>query len=246
MNTFNNKVYIVTGAGHSPGIGFQIAHDLLSNGANVIVNSRTFSNEWSVAKYPNLHLLAGDITNVDVQKSIIKYAVDNFNEINGIVNAAALTGAAQYDNDGILTRETWTSNFLINVIAIYELAQRSKPYINNGSIVNISSRAAIQEHVGANLAYVIAKTAMLKLTKRLALDFAPNANVNAICPAFTETTRLFSLLGDNYEAMRDKFIENSPMKKTITPNDISQTALSLMQNKMITGQVIPVCGGTSL
>ena len=41
-----SKTYIITGAGHFPGLGANSAKYFLEKGHNVVVNSRSFDNDW--------------------------------------------------------------------------------------------------------------------------------------------------------------------------------------------------------
>jgi 3-oxoacyl-[acyl-carrier protein] reductase len=250
MNQITNLkdlVIVLTGAGHMPGIGSQTALNLLTLGSRVVVNSRTFDIEWNKLQiaYPDhLLLVLGDITDILIQSQLISSAINKWGRIDGLVNNAS-TGPATYDNQGLLTRDSWNDNFLVNVVAVYELCLKAKAYIKEGSIVNISSRAALKPGVGNNLAYGVSKAALIRLGNQLAVDFAPDVTVNTVCPGFTESQRIKNIFGDKYLELEECWRNNSPMKQVINPSTVASTIIHLLSNKMITGQTISVCGGAS-
>jgi NAD(P)-dependent dehydrogenase (short-subunit alcohol dehydrogenase family) len=125
-----NPVYLITGAGHFPGIGSEVAVQLLTGGKNVAVNSRQFDESWSnlLQLYPdNLILFAADITDPAQQKEFIQQAVTRWGRIDGLVNNASPTTTGVYDN-GILNRSSWQDNFILNVIRTMSKKHIETPY----------------------------------------------------------------------------------------------------------------------
>ena len=74
----NTKTAVVTGAGHFPGIGSQIALDLLMQGYNVAIISRSIDAEWyqKLSLYSNLFLFIGDITDDKTQQNFLKETIN--------------------------------------------------------------------------------------------------------------------------------------------------------------------------
>lgn len=77
------------------------------------------------------------------------------------------------------------------------------------------------------------------LTKVLAKALAPDVRVNAIAPG------TITMLGDPPEWETD-FIKLAPLRRTGTPNDITDAVLYLIHAKFITGQTLVVDGGRTL
>jgi len=245
----NAKTAIITGAGHFPGIGSQIALDLLVQGHNVAIISRSIDAEWyqTLSKHSNLLLFTGDITDDNTQKNFLKETINLFRRLDYLVHNAS-SGPADYDKNNLLTKTTWIDNFDINVITVYNFSNLCRTYLKEtkGAIVNISSRAALMNKVGNNLAYSVSKAALLKLTQELAIELGPEITVNSVSPAFVDTARLRKVFGNRFENLKAQRSTNSPTKQTVTVEDVSQVVITALTTRAINGQNISVCAGASL
>ena len=245
----NTKTAVVTGAGHFPGIGSQIALDLLMQGYNVAIISRSIDAEWyqKLSLYSNLFLFIGDITDDKTQQNFLKETINLFGQLDFLVHNAS-SGPANYDVNNLLTKTTWIDNFDINVITVYNFSHLCRPYLKEtkGAIVNISSRAALMNKVGNNLAYSVSKAALLKLTQELAIELGPEITVNSVSPAFVDTARLRKVFGDEFDNLKLKRSTNSPTKQTVTVEDVSKVVITALTTRAINGQNISVCAGSSL
>lgn len=237
------KTAAITGAGHYPGIGSQVALDLLESGNNVAIISRTFDSFWYrlTEKYKEtLVLYTGDISDQHIQKDFLSTINDTFNQLDYLVNNAS-SGSAEYTEDYLISSNTWVENFNINVITVYNFSCLCRRYLKEtkGSIVNIGSRAATMNKVGNNLAYSVSKAALLKLTQEMAIDFAPEITVNAVSPGFVDTARLRNIFGNNFDSIQKT-------RLAVSVHDVSQMILTVLRTKAINGQNISACGGTNL
>jgi ketoreductase RED2 len=243
------KTYIITGAGHFPGIGSSTALKLIKEKNNVVVNSRSFDDQWHEIKkqFPDQIILAcGDIADVDTQQTLVDLAIDQWKGIDGLINNAS-TGKAEFLNDQI-TRDCWNNNFQINVVSAYELSYLCYPYLKktNGSIVNVSSRASLQPGVGNNMAYAVSKAALNHLTRQLALIFSPEITVNTICPGWTDSQRLQKILGDGYKEKSEKFRSRVLIQEFVDPDQVADSIAYLLTARQITGQLLSIDGGASI
>jgi len=242
------KVFLITGGGHFPGIGSAIAVKLLETGNAVAVVSRSFDPEWN--EYQNkfsddLLLISADITNAEVQDQIIASTVSKWQRLDCLINNAAPTDRPVYHND-LLDRESWNLNHLLITVVAYELSLKCIPYLkqNQGSIINVGSRAGVQSGCGNNLAYSTSKAALHHLTKELALYHAP-VRVNTIAPGLVITQRLSNVYTSNTSARLNQWLESSLLHQEITADDVADTAIYLIGAKNVTGQLINVCGGVT-
>ena len=112
----------------------------------------------------------------------------------------------------------------------------------SGSIINVSSSAAIEGNEG-RLAYASAKAAMIASTKVMAKELAKfNIRVNAIAPGLTETDMMRN---STTEHSLEKTLERTCMKRVGRPEEIANVVLFLSSDlsSYMTSQVLRVDGG---
>jgi NAD(P)-dependent dehydrogenase (short-subunit alcohol dehydrogenase family) len=103
---------------------------------------------------------------------------------------------------------------------------------------------------------VAAKTALVGLTRTLALELAPyNITVNTVTPGAVDGQLLINYIkrlageqGKTYEQFRKEFASPIPMGRFIAPEDIANLEVFLSSElaRNITGVEIPVDGGGSI
>lgn len=122
-----------------------------------------------------------------------------------------------------------------------------------GSVVNISSMAAIQAISGA-MGYAAAKAAIDNFTRWMAVDlaqrFGDGLRVNAIAPGFFVTKQNRNVLLNNdgsYTERSKTILGHTPMGRFGDPDELVGTAVWLCSDaaSFVTGVVIPVDGGFS-
>jgi len=248
-NNFRDRVYIVTGAGHRPGIGSSLVQRLMDLGACVLVNSQNFDPDWLTELHQSsrINIVKGDICRSDVQQSLIDGAIARWHRLDGVINNAS-TGAAEFDEHGLLSRETWKQNFLINCTAVYELCMRSRDHLitTRGSIVNIASRAASKPGSGNNVAYAVSKSALVRLSQELALQFAPEIRVNSVNPGLVASQRIRNIMNDAYSDFEDKWRMSSKLDGPIPADHVVSSVLFCLAVPSITGQNIGISGSAAL
>lgn len=116
-----------------------------------------------------------------------------------------------------------------------------------GAIVNISSMGGLMALPSA-AAYVTAKTAVIGLTRSVAVDAAPfGIRCNAVAPGFIDTDMTRAVLAKD-PARRDKIEGRIPGHKFGTPDDIANAVFFLASSQAahVNGVVLPVDGGYSI
>ena len=114
---------------------------------------------------------------------------------------------------------------------------------NGGSIINLASLNAIQPAEGLGL-YCATKAAVDMYTKCAAMELGPHGiRVNSIGPGLVDTP-LAALLNQT-PAIKASFVENAPLGRTGTPDDVAGVALFLASDdaSLITGDLLRVDGG---
>ena len=110
-----------------------------------------------------------------------------------------------------------------------------------GRIINISSVSGQMGNAGQTN-YSASKAGIIGFTKSIAQELGSrNIRANAIAPGFIETEMTQKLS----EEVRQEWIEDIPLRRGGTVNDVANLALFLASDlsEYITGQVISVCGG---
>lgn len=238
-------VYIVTGAGS--GIGRAIARELLTSGAAVALVGRRLDHLQEAAGDQRRALCCpADISDPALVSRTVQEVVARFGRIDGLVNNAGIARFAPVDQSDLHDLDLMLD---VHVRGPILLIQACLPYLraSGGSILTISS-------VGGDLAmpnrslYGATKAAQNSLTKSLALELAPLVRVNAILPG-PVTTPMYGDLGLDEAAttrLRAAMIEQTPMKRFGTPDEVARWATLLLDPKhsaWITGALIPVDGG---
>lgn len=116
-----------------------------------------------------------------------------------------------------------------------------------GAIVNISSMGGLMALPSA-AAYVTAKTAVIGLTRSVAVDAAARGvRCNAVCPGFIETDMTRAIL-EKDPARRAKIEGRIPGGIWGTPQDVAAAVhfLASPASRYINGVALPVDGGYSV
>ncbi|MCS7125406.1 MAG: SDR family oxidoreductase [Aigarchaeota archaeon] len=244
------KVAIVTGGAR--GIGFAISSRFAKEQAKVaIFDIDIFKAEEAVRKIKEeveeaeVIALQVDVSDFDSVKKGVEQVVKKFGKIDILVNNAAIHLGKPFHEEPL---EYWEKQFKINVLGTVIPSQLVVPHMikaGGGSIVNISSKAAITGEPG-HAAYSSLKGAILSLTLAMAVDLAPyKIRVNAICPGPTETDLLYSA---TTEEDRKRMSERAPLKRLAKPEDIASAALYFASDDSayVTGQRLSVDGGMTI
>ena len=230
---------IVTGG--STGIGKAIAIHLAKAGAEIFVFSRTGKFKTDDVKINNLHHIKIDIINSkELKENVDKIGAGG---LDFVVNNAGITTKSKVAN---LNIEDWNNIQEVNVNAAMNLSRFSFPYLqkatNTGRIVNITSMTS---YLGFNdvVAYTVSKTALLGLTRGLAVEWANNnILVNSVSPGWIKTNMNKQVVDQEREK---KILNKIPLGEYGSSDDIATMVWYLIApvSKYITGQDFPVDGG---
>ena len=149
-----------------------------------------------------------------------------------------------------ITIEEWQQVLDVNLTGTFHLCQVVLPGMVEagwGRVVNISSSST---HGGQPYlsGYVAAKSAVVGLTKSLALEHGPDGiTVNTIPPGFIDTPMLQAdaARGRLGPGGVDDAVARTPVRRIGRPEDIANACVFLCQDESsyITGQVLGVNGG---
>jgi 3-oxoacyl-[acyl-carrier protein] reductase len=245
MNLLKGKVAIITGA--TRGIGKGIALKFAQEGANVAF---TFVSSEAQAievikeleafgiKAKGYKSNAGSFSDTE---ELVNKVVEDFGTVDIVVNNAGIT------KDGLLMRmseENWDDVMDINLKSVFNMTKAvMKVFLKNrnGSFINMSSVVGVQGNAGQSN-YSASKAGIIGFTKSVAQELGSrNIRSNAIAPGFIAT----EMTGALDEKVVAGWLENIPLKRAGTPEDVANVALFLASDmgSYVNGQVISVCGG---
>lgn len=253
MKRFTNKVAVVTGA--AQGIGQAIALRLAQEGAQVAVLDLK-DTAAAVAACQAAGAEAVGLT-VDVSKkqsiaAAIQHILETWGQIDIWVNNAGI-----FDDTPLveLSEARWDKVIEINYKSMFLCAQLAVPSMQAqrwGRIINIASMAA-KVAFPDEVAYCSSKSAILGLTRALAVELGPHGiTVNAICPGPIDTemlTHTYQALADRHEVTlaewRSQILKTIPVGRYGQPADVAGLAAFLASDDaaFINAQAINIDGG---
>ncbi len=197
VGILDGKAAIVTGSAR--GIGRATAELLAEHGAKVLINDLDgdVAEQAAGEIQGDTTVFAGDLTKPGVPDELVKKALDDFGQLDIIVNNAGYTW------DGVIhkmTDEQFQAMLDIHTVVPFRIVRAAAPYLRETAkkeresgeevfrkIVNVSSISGTMGNAGqAN--YSAAKSGVVGLTKTLAKEWGQfKINVNAVAFGFVET-----------------------------------------------------------
>ncbi|MEZ5709791.1 MAG: SDR family NAD(P)-dependent oxidoreductase [Blastomonas sp.] len=242
------KTALVTGGGR--GIGRVIATQLVDNGANVVIATRTEASGRDVAeelraKGGKVELVALDLSTREACDSAVKAAADAFGGLDLLVHNSAIFPFTPFEN---LEDGEFDAVMRTNLYSFMWLSRAALPYMKksgNGRIVGISSLIGNHAWLAGLDAYAASKAGMNGIARSLAIEFAKfGATVNVIEPGLIIDDRSPRM----DDATRDLIVPNIPMKRAGLPSDIANAVMFFCSptSQFVTGQALIVDGGHML
>ncbi|GAA5899381.1 uncharacterized protein JCM6883_005201 [Sporobolomyces salmoneus] len=254
------KVCLVTGGGS--GLGEIMATGLVKNGAKVYIASRKEAALKAVAERltkegpGSCEYIVADLGSKEGVDKLCAEVKRRTDKLHVLVNNSGTTWGAQFTD--FPEKSGWDRVIATNVKSVYyvtaglvELLAKDSTNLDPGRVVNITSIAGISPVAdGSKLAepghglwsYNASKAAANHLTKSLAITLAPrNITCSAIAPGVYKT----NMTARGFAKDEESILENQPMGRTGTPEDIAGLLLFLVSRAgaHITGNVIHSDGG---
>ena len=269
MDILEGKTAIVTGSAR--GIGRATAELLAAHGARVLINDLDADVAEQTASEIDgeTAVFGGDLTQDGVPEALVQRAIDDFGQLDIVVNNAGYTWDAMAHK---MSDEQFRAMLEIHTVVPFRLLRAAAPYLRDAGkadkeagqevfrkVVNVTSISGTQGNLGqAN--YSAAKAGLVGLTKTLAREWgAFKVNVNAVAFGFVET-RLTAASDDGGETIErggqeirlgipQKMREMAPMiiplGRPATPEDAAGPIFFLCSpwSNFVHGQVITASGG---
>lgn len=252
--SMKDKICVITGG--SRGLGYYMAQGFLEAGAKkVYITARKaapcLEAAQELSKFGECIALPGDVCSMDDIQKLVTDLSQKESQIDVLVNNAGAGWGASLEE---FPEKGWDKVMDLNVKAPFFLIQALLPMLKKGkspektaSVINIGSVAGIVAESISNYSYGPSKAAIHQLTRNLAKDLAnSHIRVNAIAPGrfYSKMTEYVSTDKAAFEAECAAI----PLHRWGTDEDIAGVAIMLASKAgaFITGQIIPVDGGTTL
>ncbi|WP_341284920.1 SDR family oxidoreductase [Priestia megaterium] len=230
----SKKIVIIGG---SSGIGFESAKQVIAQGAEVIIASRS-KNKLQNAK-EQLGARATAFTLDTTQEQQVQSFFEKVGQFDHLVVSAAETSSGSFlDTNTTQARQLFENKFWGQYYAAKYGAPKVLPH---GSITLFSGVVAYKSMVGSSMLGAV-NAAVSNLGQTLALELAP-IRVNIISPGIIDTPSRSKMP----EEIRNHFYatvgNKLPVKRIGRAEDVAQSVLYLLQNSFVTGTVLHVEGG---
>ena len=243
-----NRTVIVTGG--AKGIGGSCSRVFYRNGWNVaILDIDELGDRLAGELGERALFIRTDVSSESAVIDAMAQVKEKFGETEVLVNSA---GIQRYSTVTQTTEEEWDLVMNVNLKSAFLCAKHSIPSmkrLGRGLVVNVSSVQAFitQNNVAP---YTTSKTAMLGLTRSIAVDYAPEIRSVAICPGTVDTPMLRSAIRESPdpEVVLQECIDMHLTHRIGTSDEIAELIYFLSEGKMtfLTGQSIRVDGGLGL
>ena len=268
MRVLDGKAAIVTGSAR--GIGRATAELLAEQGARVLINDLDADKAEQAASEigGETAVFGGDLTKEGVPDQLIQKAVDEFGQIDIIVNNAG------YTRDNVIHKmsdDEFQAMLDIHTVVPFRILRAAAPHLREPAkkekeegkevfrkVVNVSSISGTMGNAGqAN--YSAGKAGVVGLTKTLAKEWGQfKVNVNAVAFGFVETRLTAAKESGNVmtkdgeeiqlgipEQMRAMAAMIIPLGRPASPEEAAGPVFFLCSpwSNYVHGQVLNVTGG---
>jgi NAD(P)-dependent dehydrogenase (short-subunit alcohol dehydrogenase family) len=233
------EVALVTGG--SAGIGRAICEALLAQGRSV-VNLDYNKPDWS---HDKLVSFQADLTQQEETRAIAREITSRY-AVTALVNNAGATRPGTIDTATMDDLDYVVDLHFKASILLVQAALPALRACGRGRIVNMSSRAGLGK--AERIVYAATKAGLVGLTRTLALELGGDGiTVNAVAPG-PIATELFRKSNPEGAPQTQRILDSIVVKRLGTPEDVARAAMFFLapENGFVTGQVLYVCGGTTL
>lgn len=253
MGFLKNKRILVTGIASTRSIAYGIAEAMHQQGAELAFtyqNDKLKSRvEEFAAEFNSKIVLPCDVANDQSITELFTELKKTWPMFDGFVHAIAYAPADQLDGDYVnsVTREGFAIAHDISSYSFAAMAKASRAMLNpHASLVTLSYLGAERAIPNYNV-MGLAKASLEANVRYMANAMGPQAiRVNGISAGPVRTLAASGI--KNFKKMLTHCEQVTPLRRTVTIEDIGNTAAFLCSNLAsgITGEIIHVDGGFSI
>jgi NAD(P)-dependent dehydrogenase (short-subunit alcohol dehydrogenase family) len=243
-----DRVAVITGG--SRGLGREMAVAFAEHGATVVVASRkadacvALAEEITAATGRKALGIGCHVGRWDDCDALVERVYGELGHCEVLVNNAGMSPL--YPSLPEVTEELWDKVIAVNLKGAFRLTSLIGTRMaeqNGGSIINVSSVAAVQPSP-VELPYGTAKAGLNALTLGAARAFGPKVRVNTIMPGpfLTDISKAWDL-----DAFKKNAATNIPLRRGGEPAEIVGAALYFASDasSYTTGSILKIDGGAA-
>jgi 3-hydroxybutyrate dehydrogenase len=253
------KCALITGS--TQGLGLAAARCFAQAGCHIVLNGFAAPAEIAalraqIESYGVRTLYCGaDLRNTaEIERMMV--AAEAFGAVDILINNAVVRHADPVEEFPVAK---WEEGIAVNLSSAFHTIRLALPPMrkkNWGRILNVSSIYGLRGAAN-RIAYVTTKTALIGLTRAVALEtLGQNITCNAVCPGTVPTPvheatmeKMMASEGlERREAQRRFLAGKQPSGRFIPGEDVAALMLFLCgpESREITGAALPIDGGWSI
>ncbi|MBN8207250.1 enoyl-ACP reductase FabI [Bacillus sp. NTK071] len=252
--SLENRTYVVMGVANKRSIAWGIAQALSSAGARLIftyAGERLEKNVRDLAATLDRDdsvILPCDITNDEEIDATFNQIKEEVGVIHGLAHCIAFAKTEELKGEYLeTTREGFMLAHNISSYSLTAVSKAARPLMSEGGSILTMTYLGGERVVNNYNVMGVAKASLDASVKYLANDLGKdNIRVNAISAGPIRTLAAKGI-GD-FNSVIKEIEEKSPMRRTVTKEDVGNTALFLMSDLSggITGEMIHVDSGYNI
>ena len=226
--------------GGASGIGRAVAHALAADNCRVTVADRNAEGARTVAAELGEPHTAATVEVTD--EASVRALFEHAGALDVVVNTAGYSGVGLITD---LAVEDFRSVIDVCLTGAFLVIKHAAPRLRDGgALVSLSSLNGRQP-AAAMSAYCAAKAGLSMLTQVAALELAPRGiRVNAVAPGFVHTP--LTEPATQIPGVLEEYLENTPLGRAGTPEDIAEAVMFLSKAPWLTGEVLDLNGGAHM
>jgi len=246
MIDLNGKTVLVTGG--SRGIGAATVEALDAGGAQVVMtysSNRAAAEAVAAACSTTPVVLQADLSEPAVASALFERAVEAVGSVDVLVNNAGIAPEADIDSSDEAWSDAWQRTMQVNLFSLADVCRKALSHFvpkGEGTIINVSSRAAFRGDEPNMMHYAASKGAVVSLTRSIARGYGKHGIVaHTVNPGWVATDMAAGFFANNPDAL-----DGFPLGEAVPPAEVANTIAFLASGmaRHLTGSTLEINGAT--